>query len=267
MDLNNEEEMNLLEKCIVTEEFCNRKDTYNIMEGGSGGWGYLNSKNGPYVAGSEKRHDAMKKANKNRDLIKQANTCKNTYKQKKSNKIEFQIFCQKVSMGVKQYKQNNPDWQVGKNNPMYGKVHTLESRQKMSKHAIENNPMYGKIWICNFDLEESKVWNESDPIPEGWIKGRHSKDSFKKIKEKQKLIEQKIKEEKSKKTDGKVISICDDLKLYREMFEEFKINEFEGVVKKFNYTKTRNNLLILFKKYFSDYKPKVCNRWKNRKTS
>ena len=87
MDLNNEEEMNLLEKCIVTEEFCNRKDTYNIMEGGSGGWGYLNSKNGPYVAGSEKRHDAMKKANKNRDLIKQANTCKNTYKQKKSNKI------------------------------------------------------------------------------------------------------------------------------------------------------------------------------------
>lgn len=146
-------------------------------------------------------------------------------------------------------------------------------KEKYSEIRIDfmktNNPMYGKIWICNFDLEESKVWNESDPIPKGWIKGRHSKDSFKKIKEKQKLREQKqkIKEEKSKKTDGKMIPICDDLKLYREMFEEFKINEFEGVVKKFNYTKTRNNLLILFKKYFSDYKPKICNRWKNKKSS
>jgi hypothetical protein len=35
--------MNLLEKCIVTEDFCNRNDTYNIMEGGSGGWSYVNS--------------------------------------------------------------------------------------------------------------------------------------------------------------------------------------------------------------------------------
>lgn len=33
-----EEEMNSKEKELVTEEFCLREDTYNICEGGKGGW-------------------------------------------------------------------------------------------------------------------------------------------------------------------------------------------------------------------------------------
>ena len=44
------------------------------------------------------------------------------------------------------------------------------------------NPMSGKIWICNFELEESKIWDSNLPIPDGWIKGRHSKKQFKKLK-------------------------------------------------------------------------------------
>ena len=48
------------------------------------------------------------------------------------------------------------------------------------------------------------------------------------------------------------------------MYEEFKLHEFEGVVKKFNYTKTRNNLIMAFKVYISEYVPKSCNRWKNK---
>lgn len=39
-----EEEMNLKEAELVTEEFCLREDTYNICPGGHGGWGYVNSK-------------------------------------------------------------------------------------------------------------------------------------------------------------------------------------------------------------------------------
>ena len=39
----NEEEMNLLEKTVVTQEFCNRDDVYNINEGGEGGWNYVNT--------------------------------------------------------------------------------------------------------------------------------------------------------------------------------------------------------------------------------
>jgi hypothetical protein len=42
-ELQNEEEMNLLEKSVVTEAFCARKDTYNINVGGDGGWSYINT--------------------------------------------------------------------------------------------------------------------------------------------------------------------------------------------------------------------------------
>lgn len=37
-----EEEMNSKEKELVTEEWCKRSDTYNICEGGKGGWSYIN---------------------------------------------------------------------------------------------------------------------------------------------------------------------------------------------------------------------------------
>jgi len=34
------------------------------------------------------------------------------------------------------------------------------------------------MWICNFDLKETKQWNKNDPLPDGWVKGRHSKEAF-----------------------------------------------------------------------------------------
>ena len=193
-ELQNEEEMNLLEKCVVTQEFCDREDTYNINVGGDGGWDYVNS--------------------------------------------------DKSSL-------------VKDNNPMYGKTHTPEAKEKMSKHAQEHNPMRGKIWICNFELEESKIWNVKDPLPDGWVKGRHAKTQFKKIKKQ--LHENELK--KKKQLQDKEAK----LKLYHEMYEEFKLHEFEGVVKKFGYTHTRNNLIMSFRKYIPEYIPKKCNRWKNRK--
>lgn len=120
-----------------------------------------------------------------------------------------------------------------------------------------NNPMHGKIWICNYDLEESKIWNAEDLLPDGWVKGRHTKAQFKKIKKQ--LHENELK--KKKQLQAKETK----LKLYHEMYEEFKLHEFEGVVKKFGYTKTRNNLIMIFKACIPEYVPQVCNRWKNRK--
>ena len=39
----NEDEMNAKEAELVTEEFCLRKDVYNLCPGGRGGFGYINS--------------------------------------------------------------------------------------------------------------------------------------------------------------------------------------------------------------------------------
>lgn len=254
--LQNEEEMNLLEKCVITPEFCQRKDTYNIMEGGTGGWNYVNSENGPYKKGSIKRHNAVKLANQNRDLQQQANKCREAFNKKKQNG-QFEIFQQNVSDGIKRYKQNNPDWMVKENNPMYGKKHSSKSKAKMSKHAYEHNSMHGKIWICNYELEESKIWNINESIPKGWVKGRHSKQNFKKIKETQ--------QEKEKQQKYKIQEKRNKLELLYAMYEEFKINGFEGVVKKFNYKYTRNNLIMAFKANIPEYVPQQCNRWKNQK--
>ena len=65
-----EEEMNAKEAEIVNEDFIARDDVYNIKLGGDGGWDYLNGLNSPYPKGSNKRHNAMIKANKNRDNVK-----------------------------------------------------------------------------------------------------------------------------------------------------------------------------------------------------
>ena len=113
-ELQNEEEMNLLEKCVVTQEFCDRNDTYNINIGGDGGWSYLNSKNGPYAAGSKKRHNAGVLSQLNRNKEQFRNKCKNYFKNLKENNLNNYIKrCKNISTSLKQYKQNNPNWNVG----------------------------------------------------------------------------------------------------------------------------------------------------------
>ena len=41
----NEEDMNNKEKELVTDQYCSRNDTYNICEGGKGGFSYINKNN------------------------------------------------------------------------------------------------------------------------------------------------------------------------------------------------------------------------------
>ena len=59
---------------------------------------------------------------------------------------------------------------------MFGKVHSIESKEKMSKaHSGKKNNQYGKMWICNDETHESKPILKTDPIPNGWRKGRFCK--------------------------------------------------------------------------------------------
>jgi hypothetical protein len=78
-----------------------------------------------------------------------------------------------MSNSLKQWNSDHPDFWVGKNNPMYGHVYTEETLRKMSEnHKGEKNSQFGTMWICNDLTKENRKIKKTDPIPEGWRKGR-----------------------------------------------------------------------------------------------
>ena len=93
--------MNLLEKMVVTLEFCKRADVYNINVGGEGGWNYVNERS-DYKLHSNKRRFVTSKAGKisgkklkqkhlsptKLHLDKLSNIDKIAYKSNMSNKLK-----------------------------------------------------------------------------------------------------------------------------------------------------------------------------------
>ena len=160
----NEEEMNSKEAELVNEEYIARDDTYNICVGGKGGFSYINAnKLNANVGSFAKDINASKEASK---------------------------------LGIKKQQwlaENDPDWVAkraknksiaalkrfasGEKGTFTGKKHTEETIAKMrvahkvTGHARgERNSQYGTMWITN-DRENNKI-KRTDPIPEGWRKGR-----------------------------------------------------------------------------------------------
>ena len=166
-ELQNEEEMNLLEKCVVTQEFCDRKDTYNINVGGDGGWDYVNN-----TRTSESRKNA-------------ATTTWNNYTEEQRNQ-----FKKAVSHGLKERIRNMTNEereqlriynsqkakQQGFSQAFKGKTHTIKTKQKISNARQvnpligENNSMYGKHWYHNPETNEHKPFFEGEQ-PDNWVKG------------------------------------------------------------------------------------------------
>ena len=65
---------------------------------------------------------------------------------------------------------------------MYGHVDSEETHKKrVLNHLGEKNSQYGKMWICNDLTRESRSILKTDPIPEGWRKGRICKKWFPEI--------------------------------------------------------------------------------------
>lgn len=168
IDLKNKEEMNLLEKMVVTEEFCKRKDTYNINVGGNGGWTYVNMRT------FDQRSSSQKKRYQKIDELEAASS-----RQKhiwKEHPELLRAFCAAGILGIKLRKSKDPTYMKGENNPMFGHVYTDETLQKLSEsHRGEKNHMAQKQWIRNPATHESKTILKTDPIPEGWEHGRYCK--------------------------------------------------------------------------------------------
>ena len=142
-----------MESQIVNKEFIRRKDTYNIKEGGYGGWDHTNYN----VLTFEHRSKGGKKG-----VIK-------------TNKI------------IKNKRENDPEYDKRFReicgNTFRGKKHTDETKriigEKNSKHQSgEGNSQYGTMWIYNFKRKLcKKIKKEEFPKYEikGWLKGRRLK--------------------------------------------------------------------------------------------
>lgn len=154
-----EEEMNLKEKELVTEEFCLREDVYNLNVGGEGGFSFINrEKSNLYGSNGKSGHGL-----ENLEIGRQ------TKRHKMKTSKEYCDNIRKIhSDAKKKYHETNPG-------TFTGKVHTDEARCKIGKansfsQSGSKNSQFGSFWITNGT--ESKKIKRNGFIPEGWYKGR-----------------------------------------------------------------------------------------------
>lgn len=155
-----EDEMNSKEAELVTEEFCERDDTYNLCPGGQGGFGYIN-KNGLRGPGATNR---CKKA-----CRIDGSVGGKIFAARMRSDPEFKSKWQySLSESLKEtFSKNGHQWT--------GKTHTEEAKKKIGeanskRQAGKNNSQFGTMWITNGT--ENKKIKKTEDIPEGWRKGR-----------------------------------------------------------------------------------------------
>jgi hypothetical protein len=138
--------MNSLEQSIVTEEFCLRKDTYNLCVGGKGGFSYVN-------------RNRLNNNNKDLAALGQLSSMRN----KGRKRPEF-------SEVLRNQHRNGSRPKVQSD----GSGNSDEARAKKSasmkaKYA-DGNCHTGSFWVT--DGEQNKKIKDVDSIPKGWYKGR-----------------------------------------------------------------------------------------------
>lgn len=138
----------------------NDEMSYNMKEGGSGGWTAVNEKLTPehYKTAGKKGSDAFRKKMESDPEFKNRHSETSRKNIKKLWKEQPHLF---ENFGY--------DWT--------GKTHKQSTIEKMKEtHAKNNhqqgskNSMYGKMWITN-GVSSTRIMKD-EVIPEGWRKGR-----------------------------------------------------------------------------------------------
>jgi len=147
----NPEAMFEMEAKLVNPEFVERKDTYNLIEGGYDGFRYINAQ-----GLNNKVNQNLKGSAKHQELLKSDLDYRNRW-----------------------YSNCRNNFVCG----FEGKKHTEETKRKMSEAKQgtvdgEKNPNYGNIWIYSDREKISKLIKQEEFIEwesAGWMKGRKIK--------------------------------------------------------------------------------------------
>lgn len=154
-----EVEMNTMEKQLVTPEFCDRKDTYNLCPGGHGGFGYINGNES-----FRKQKNMKARAAADRVILERYGV---------DNPSKIPGVGAKISQSNKEAyasgrkEKKLPDWN--------GRKHRAESLLKMAeakkgKGLGKENSQFGSMWITD-GIANTKISKDA-AIPTGWRKGR-----------------------------------------------------------------------------------------------
>ena len=261
--------MNLLEKMVVTEEFCKREDIYNINVGGDGGWKYVNLSS-DYAVGSQKRKNAcLIAANAQIEQLKE----KFGYQidpfnawllsmSEQERTLFLMKFSNDISIGLKEFHAKNPGFMEGENNPRFGKKNSDNARKLISAAMLTDaNFMRGAHHYINYDLHENIILHDDDTVPEGFVRGYCL--NFDKYE--QRLVDKKLKEQKKKEKDLAKVQKQNEIKAKQKLKEEqvrqkkLLLSEmqqwyikfgWESTVLKFNYPYTIQAFSSQYIKYF-----------------
>ena len=153
-----EEEMNTKEKDIVTEDFCLRKDTYNLTLGGFGTFHHINS-----------NIELRKEKNSRAGKITSSRYPKEMREwASKGARVKNELY--KDQAREVTLRGHREGWFSFK-----GKKHSAKSIEKMrlakaGTQSGSKNSQFGTIWITNGVI--NKKVKSTDIIPEGWYNGR-----------------------------------------------------------------------------------------------
>ena len=161
---NSSEEMFDMESLLVNEDFVSRADTYNLKEGGYGGWDHITSE---HLANSTKRKVSQPlNAKKGLEAIRWLYENDREWIEKKTAVYSKSI--------IKYYES-------GGKNGFLGREHSEETLEKLRGHTRQTgnkNSQFGTMWIYNLEEKLSKkIKKEELPTWEqdGWLKGRKMK--------------------------------------------------------------------------------------------